>query len=184
MKLPLTGFALALSCISTAAGLLVGQDPSLPAAPKTPAELEKARIEREIQGIWEVRACENPSVSLVIRSSGYMLVHDGWLSIQVVITHRDKSAGGDVYSFLGSMKRYTVTDLNRLRLEDVWGFSNPSGDLKPDVRGTIEERVMLFSGPYEVGQTLRITRGAGNWLEFVRRAKPVKPAAAVTPTEK
>ncbi len=160
-------FGLAVLC-----PLLVPAQDLRPAQkPKTPAESERERIEREIQGLWEITACENPTIDPLLRASGYMLVHDGSISINVVVVTRDPITKDDVYVFQGSTKKYTVTELNRLRLVSLWGFtSGDFGDLNRDVTGNTEERVIRFFGAPEIGQRLRIQRGNRDALEFARRS--------------
>lgn len=176
MRLQLT-LILGIACASYAAGARFQSQakPQNPAGPATPLSTEKERIEREIQGVWEVTECLNPRINPILRSSGFMMVQDGWLSINVVVTTKDKQTSQWIYNFVGSTKHYTISELNRLRLVDVWGFSNPKGDLQPDVSGVAEERNIQFVGPPEIGQKLTITRSSNESMTFVRRALPPKP---------
>ncbi|MFN0206349.1 MAG: hypothetical protein ACKVS6_08535 [Planctomycetota bacterium] len=158
--------------------------PKTPEKEKAKVESEKDRIEREIEGLWEVFDFQNPKFGTVLRWSGYMLVREGCISINAVVTTKDPGTDEWTYHFTGSMKRYTITETNRLRLEDVFGFSNPGGVLKPDVAGTIEERVITFIGLPEIGQKLRISRGADDSMTFIRRTAVPKPAQPAAPNDK
>lgn len=178
-----------LSCIAGAALVvapwLQNQKPiDGPLKPKTPRQTEKERIERELQGVWEVSECTNPQLFPILRSSGFMFIHDGWMSVNIVITTQNRTNNAWQYHIVGATKRYTVTETNRLRLEDLWGFSNPGGLLEPDVAGTVEERTLQFIGAPEIGQKLRIARGAGDSVSFVRRSLPPRPSVTATGTEK
>jgi hypothetical protein len=151
--------------------------------PKTPYQSEKERIEREIQGVWELVDYNNPEIRPIIRASGFIFIQDGWLSVNIVVTTEDAISGRYRYAFVGSSKKYEITDTNRLKLTDVWGFSNKGSDLTPDVSGTIEERLIVFSGASEPGQKLKIARNSDDAMTFIRRTALPKPTATI-PNEK
>lgn len=167
-----------LCALSLAIAWQAGGTAQSPTAAATPKQTEKERIEREIQGVWEVTQCNNPKLAPIVRASGFMIIYDRWLSVNIVVTTKDKTFNNWVYNFVGSAKTYTITDANRMRLVDVWGYSNAKGDLAPDVNGTAEERMIQFVGPPEIGQKLTISRGGNDSMTFVRRALPPK---ATTP---
>lgn len=152
---------------------------------KSPYEVERDRIERELEGVWSVTDFKKPVFRTVARVSGFMLAQRGWLSINVVVTSKDSTYNENLHFFVGSMKNYKVTETNRLRLTDVWGFSNSNkGQLTPDVSGTVEERDLLFTGGPDVGQRLRIQRAPDDFMEFTRRSAPPPPPAAPAPTDR
>ncbi|HKE01324.1 MAG TPA: hypothetical protein VKE69_09965 [Planctomycetota bacterium] len=157
-----------------------------PKKPQTPYEAEKARIELEIQGTWEVTGFQSlePEFQNVTRASGYMSVQDGWITMTTVITTFDNIVNLYAYYFVSTAKQYSITSTNRLHLTDVWGYQviskGPAHDLKPYVAGAEEDRVLLFQGPPQIGQKLRVQRGPNDWVEFLRRTPPAKPPA--TPT--
>jgi hypothetical protein len=181
---------LPLASIAAAGAIaLLSQNPTLPpgslAKPQAPStDSEKARIEREIEGMWEVTEYNNSKLNPILRASGFMMIHGGWLSINVVVTTKDRGTDKWNYHFVGAAKRYSITDASRLRLEDLWGFNNAAGELRPDVAGTVEERVMTFVGPAEVGQKLRIARAADDSMTFVRRSPVVKPPVPAAPNDR
>lgn len=168
-----------------AAGLLPqGKTTTEQEARKGPAQLERERIEREIQGVWELYEYTNAEIPTIIRASGYMFIQDGWLSTNIVVTGNDRPAFGYDYYFVGTTKRYVVTDQNRLKLTDVWGFSNQFGRLTPDSAGNSEERVLTFTGPPEVGQKLRLARSSDASMVFVRRTPLPKITAPPVASDK
>jgi hypothetical protein len=174
------------SCLAAGvAGLLFqGKSPVKPAGDepkKSPAQLEKERIERELEGVWEVHEYFNPKIRGMVKASGYMMVQQGWMSVNLVVTSRDPVLGNYRYSFVGSMKRYEVTDQNRLKLTNSWGFSNEDNRLTPDADGQIDERQIFFIGEAELGQKLKIARSPDDAMTFMRRSpvlKPKEPAPA------
>ncbi|MBI3817913.1 MAG: hypothetical protein HY286_04420 [Planctomycetes bacterium] len=175
----IVGLSLAAASGPRFAPLSFQQKPKEPAAgAATPKQTEKDRVEREIQGVWSVIDCVNPKISPILRSSGFMMVQDGWLMINAVITTKNKDNSEWDYNFVGSAKNYSIAETNRLRLVDVWGFSNDGGELKPDVGGVIEERTLQFIGAPEIGQRLIIARGSNDSLTFVRKTLPPKPPVA------
>jgi hypothetical protein len=186
--LPMTPrIAFAAAAIAAASLAPQGAQPTGPPLkpdPQSPYAIERERIEREIQGVWQLETVRNPQLGAIVRASGFMVIYQGWLSINIVVTTR--SALRDVdHHFAGSTKTYSLTAQNRMRLVDAFGFSNEKPyELTPDTPGTVEERTILFTGSPATGQKLRIQRGAGDYWEFYRRTPPLPLPTAPNPSDR
>jgi hypothetical protein len=144
---------------------------------KSPADLEKERIEREVQGVWEIFEYNDPTKPNLVRGGGYMILHDGWMSLNIVVTSRHPSLDRFFNDYTGSIRRYEITGNHRLRLTNVWGFFNKGVDIAPDLAGSVDERQIVITGPPQPGQRLRMARTPDDSITFIRRsAAPPLPA--------
>lgn len=169
-----------LASLAILAGFLVqGQSPVKPKSDvaKSPAQLEKERIEREIQGVWELFEYVDPQTFDVVKASGYMTLFQGWMTLNVVVTQSNTNLRLTKNDVFGSVRRYEVTDQRRLRLTTVWGYYNEVFNLAREPAGTVDERQIVITGPPGPGQRLRLARSGNESMSFFRRTQTL-PAPA------
>lgn len=130
----------------------------------TPRERFRRKVERDLEGVWDVVRVNNPAFSTAQDFEGYFLFYRGYVAFTVTAMAesrlvRDAERG----MFQSGFKKYAVTDEGRLLLQNMIGVHRLAGATERLLGGESEEREVLFEE-----DTIRIARAPDDYVELRR----------------
>ena len=138
----------------------------------TPRERFRRKVERDIEGVWDVVRVNNPAFPTAQDFKGYFLFYHGYVAFTVTAAAesrlvRDAERG----MFQSGFRKYAVMEDGRLLLLNLIGIQRLAGATERPLGGESEDREVLFEE-----DTLRISRAPDDYV-LLRRVptEPPKP---------
>jgi len=138
----------------------------------SPRERWRRKLERDLEGVWEVERISNPSYPFVDTVQGYFLFYREYAAYTLTATARSSVfTGAQQNLFQSGFKKYTVTEEGRFLLQNLIGVQRlGTSVVERPLGGEIEERDVFFEE-----DTLRISHTPDDYVQM-RKVHTAPPA--------
>jgi hypothetical protein len=130
----------------------------------TPRERYRRKIERDLEGVWQVEQLGNPAFPQVENVQGYFLFYREYVAYTVTASVRSNVLTTlEEGLFQSGFKKYTVTEDARFLLQNLIGVQRlGSPTTERPLGGEVEERQIVFLER----DAVRIGRAADDYVQL------------------